>query len=183
MEEHNLTDWVDNYTGELFSWASYKVSSEEVARDLVQDTFLAAAEKIDSFKGESAPKTWLFSILNYKIIDHYRKKVKEPVRMEEDTLSSFFNDDQEWKKDKRPKDWNADEDHLLDNEDFQRILKQCLDALPDKWSTCMKLKYLTGKNGEEICQELEISTTNFWQILHRARLNLRDCIETNWFDN
>jgi RNA polymerase sigma-70 factor (ECF subfamily) len=57
-----------------------------------------------------------------------------------------------------------------------------MDALPDKWSTIMKLKYLTGNKGEEICQELGISTTNFWQIMHRARLNLRECIDNNWFN-
>jgi RNA polymerase sigma-70 factor (ECF subfamily) len=182
MGEHNLSEWVDLHTDELFSWASYKVSNDELAKDLVQDTFLAAAEKLDSFKGDSTPKTWLFSILNYKIIDHYRKKVKEPVKMEEDTLISFFNEDNEWKKDNRPNDWNADEQHLLDDDNFQQILKQCMDALPDKWSTIMKLKYLTGNKGEEICQELGISTTNFWQIMHRARLNLRECIDNNWFN-
>ena len=182
MGQYNLTEWVDTYTDDLFSWALYKVSNDEVASDLVQDTFLAAAEKIDSFKGDSTPKTWLFSILNFKIIDHYRKKVKEPIKMEEDALLSFFNKDNEWKKDKMPNDWNAEDQHLLDNNEFQRILKKCMDALPEKWSISMKLKYLSGKNGEEICQELDITNTNFWQIIHRARLNLRECIETNWFN-
>jgi RNA polymerase sigma-70 factor (ECF subfamily) len=37
------------------------------------------------------------------------------------------------------------------------------------------------KKGELICQELGITDTNFWQILHRAKLQLRKCIELNWF--
>jgi RNA polymerase sigma-70 factor (ECF subfamily) len=37
-----------------------------------------------------------------------------------------------------------------------------------------------GKKGEEICQELGITPTNFWQIMHRAKLQLRECIENNW---
>jgi len=177
----SLSDWVDKYTSDLFSWASYKVSDTELAKDLVQDTFLAAAEKIDNFKGDSSPKTWLHSILNYKIIDYYRKKSRQPASLDNKTFSTFFNDDGEWKTEKKPKDWSEDDSHLLDDHDFKEALQNCIEALPDKWNTCVKLKYLMNKKGDEICQELDITPTNFWQIMHRAKLNLRDCIETNWF--
>ncbi|MCK5344766.1 MAG: sigma-70 family RNA polymerase sigma factor, partial [Candidatus Heimdallarchaeota archaeon] len=70
----NLTEWVESYTSDLYFWALHKVSDPEQAKDLVQDTFLAAAEKVQGFKGDSTPKTWLFSILNHKVIDFYRKK-------------------------------------------------------------------------------------------------------------
>ena len=58
-----------------------------------------------------------------------------------------------------------------------------MNALPEKWNAAMKLKYLTEKNGENICQELGITTSNFWQIVHRAKLQLRDCIDKNWHNN
>lgn len=74
----SLTQWVNSYTDELYSWACHKVSDNELARDLVQDTFLAANEKIESFKGESSPKTWLFGILNNKIIACLQEKSKKP---------------------------------------------------------------------------------------------------------
>ncbi len=178
-----LNQWIDQYSKELLSWATYKVSDVELAKDLVQDTFLAASEKISTFKRDSSPKTWLFSILNFKIIDHYRVKVKKPVHLEEQTFSYFFHDSGEWRKEKKPRDWHQDEEHLLDDTEFQKILKNCLDGLPEKWSTCVRLKYLMNKNGDEICQELEITPTNFWQIIHRAKLNLRECIEAGWFSN
>jgi RNA polymerase sigma-70 factor (ECF subfamily) len=177
----NLSEWVDKHTPELYSWALHKVSDSELAKDLVQDTFLAAAEKITAFQGDSSPKTWLFAILNHKIIDVYRKKVHKPVAVESDSLFNFFDPDGAWKKEKHPDTWEEDETHLLDDADFQLILKKCLDALPEKWSTCVKLKYLTEKNAEDICQELEIAPTNYWQIIHRAKVQLRDCIDTNWF--
>ncbi len=63
-----ISEWVEQYTNEMLRWAFHKVSDIELAKDLVQDTFLIAAEKQSSFKGESKPKTWLFSILNHKII-------------------------------------------------------------------------------------------------------------------
>jgi RNA polymerase sigma-70 factor (ECF subfamily) len=179
----NLSDWVNEYADGLLSWAVHKVSDVELAKDLVQDTFLAASEKLDSFRGDSSPKTWLYSILNFKIIDHYRAKVKQPVKLDDQLFSSFFTSDGEWIQRKRPKDWHEEEEHLLDDSEFQAVLKACMDALPEKWNACVKLKYLLKKTGDEVCQELDITPTNFWQMIHRAKLNLRDCIEANWFNN
>ena len=179
--DQSLVDWVNMFTADLLSWASHKVSNTELAKDLVQDTFLAASEKMGSFRGDSSPKTWLFSILNNKIIDYYRSKVKQTVNLENQTLNNFFTSDGEWLEDRKPGTWNDDEGHLLDNDDFNLALKQCLDALPEKWSLTVKLKYLLSKKGEEICQELGISPSNYWQIMHRAKLQLRECIENNWF--
>ncbi|MDA3954290.1 MAG: sigma-70 family RNA polymerase sigma factor [Bacteroidales bacterium] len=179
----NLTEWVKSYTNDLYNWAFHKVSDIEFAKDLVQETFLAAAEKISSFKGDSSPKTWLFSILNHKIIDHYRKKVNQPSGTNPEKFSKFFNNNDGWKPEKQPKDWHEDDTNLLDDKEFQAVLKQCLDALPPQWNTCVKLKYLMSKNGEEICQELDITSSNYWQIVHRAKVQLRDCVETNWFQN
>jgi len=178
-----LTDLVEKYTEDLFSWALHKVSDHELAKDLVQDTFLAAAEKMDGFKGESSPKTWLFSILNYKIIDVYRRKVKQPVIKEPDVFSNFFDPHGDWRPQERPENWDDDEQHLLDDGDFQEVLQECLEALPEKWGLAVKSKYLLNKKGDEICQELNITTTNFWQIVHRAKLQLRECVEVNWFKN
>ncbi len=183
MKKEQLSEWVETYVTELFNWAYFKVSDTDLAKDLVQDTFLAAAEKFESFKSESSPKTWLFSILNHKIIDYYRKKVHQPLSIEKSNFLNFFDTDGGWSSDKKPGSWPNDDEHLLDDTGFQEVLKKCLDALPDKWSTCVKLKYLMDKNGEEICQELDIAPTNMWQIIHRAKLQLRDCVENNWFKN
>lgn len=177
-----LSQWVDSYTKELYSWAYHKVSDVELAKDLVQDTFLAASEKIDSFKQESTPKTWLFAILNNKIIDYYRKKINQPINIDNNIFSSFFDEKGSWKNEMKPQDWQSNDNNLLDDNDFKQILNQCLDALPDQWSASVKLKYLMNKKGEEICQELKISPSNYWQIVHRAKLQLRNCVENNWFN-
>ncbi len=183
MENESLKNWVNEFTNELYKWAYYKTSSAETAEDLVQETFLAAAEKLNTFKGNSSAKTWLYSILNHKIIDYYRKKVNRPVAIERDIISTYFDEDGSWQKNRRPKAWQDEESHLLDDENFRQVLKKCLEALPEKWNTCVKLKYFTEKRGGDICQELGIAPTNFWQIVHRAKLQLRDCIENNWFKN
>jgi RNA polymerase sigma-70 factor (TIGR02943 family) len=181
--ELDLKDLVETYTNDLYSWAYYKVSDAELAKDLVQETFLAAAEKIFAFKGKSSPKTWLFAILNHKIIDVYRKKLKQPVNPDNQVFSKFFDNEGNWHTEKLPENWNEDEKHLLDDPEFNKVLKDCLEVLPEKWKICVKLKFLSEKSGEEICQELDIAPTNFWQMVHRAKLQLRDCIENKWFKN
>ncbi len=176
-----LKQWVEDFTEVLYYRAFYKVSDDELAKDLVQDTFLAAAEKISTFEGNSTPKTWLFAILNHKIIDYYRTKNKQPVSTDPQSFPAFFDEHQEWRNEKKPKDWHEEDNHLLDDQEFQEVLKKCLDALPAQWNTCVKLKYIMNKKGEEICQELDITPSNYWQIVHRAKVQLRDCVETNWF--
>jgi len=178
-----LAGWVDRYTEELLSWALHKTSGEETAKDLVQETFLAAAERLDSFKGDSSPKTWLFSILNNKIIDVYRKKGVHPVVTDSRILGELFDEHGTWKKDKRPRHWDVSEDReILHDEEFMAVLARCLEALPETWNTCVKLKYLTGKKGEEICREVGLSSSNYWQVIHRAKLQLRECMEDNWYE-
>lgn len=177
------------YGDELYSWAYYRTSYKEVAEDLVQDTFLSAFQHINRFEGKSSPKTWLFSILNNKIIDYHRKNVRDIVKPESavfgesgfSILELLFEKDGHWKKNLQPLDWKETESSLLDNAEFTIALKGCMNRLPVVWHSALQLKYLEEKEGTEICQELGISPSNFWQILHRAKMQLRQCLEKQWF--
>ena len=179
-------NWVNQFSDDLYSWALYKTSSKETAEDLVQDTFMSAYHKIDGFEGKSQPKTWLFAILNNKIINFYRKNAK--VKKHEFRISEkagFQLSDDLFDKSNRWKDKEIDpiwenEEHLLDNPDFNGVMATCMDDLPEKWKTAITSKYLTDKKAKEICQDLEITVSNYWQIVHRAKLLLKKCLETNW---
>lgn len=171
--------WVDQYSDDLFRWAWSKTSDREVATDLVQDTFLAAVKGIEGFKQNSSPKTWLFGILNNKIRDHYRSLARKVEFVPEDT-STFFDSDGNWTASGTEQQW-TEEPNLLDRHDFNEVFDQCIDNLPDHWSFSVRAKYILGKKGREICQELDISQTNYWQILHRAKLQLKKCLDENWF--
>ena len=63
--------WIDEYSDMLYNFSITRVNDHELARDLVQDTFVSALKGLESFKGKSTVKTWLFSILKRKIIDHW----------------------------------------------------------------------------------------------------------------
>lgn len=181
-----LENWVNQFSDELFSWALYKTSSKETAEDLVQETFLAAFHKIDIFQGKSQPKTWLFSILNNKVIDYYRlraKTTKQTLSISENSgyelSDGLFNETENWKNNDINPVWDQEEE-LLDNPEFNNIMQDCMEDLPQKWKFAVTSKYLTDKNADEICQELEITSSNYWQIVHRAKLLLKKCLEMKW---
>ena len=178
--QHTITEWVDIYTDALYEWACYKLSDNDLAKDLVQDTFIAAFQNLAGFTGKSNPKTWLFSILNNKITDHYRKEFRSPVKQGLTCEPDFFDDDGMWRKERRPVEW-SDTTHLLDDPQFAKVLSTCLGKLPAQWASAVHLKYLDEKDGPEVCKDLNITTSNYWQIIHRAKLSLRQCLEMNWF--
>ena len=181
--------WVDAYSDKLYSWCLYKINNKEIAEDLVQDTFMSAFQSINKFEGKSDPKTWLLSILNNKIADHFRKLYRNPILTESEIKQSsdtsffetYFDSDGDWTKEQRPVAWQNEDEHLLDNKNFIKVLQSCMSKLPPDCLAAVQLKYLEEKKGEIICQVLQISSNNFWQILHRARLQLRRCLEINWF--
>ena len=186
--EKNSTvkDWVLEYSDSLYTRALNRTSSVEIAEDLVQETFIAAFAGFDSFQNKSNVKTWLTSILNNKIIDHYRNKSighQSLDQLEEEKAFQFtdsmFDMNGEWNSTNQNSIWE-DEKHLLDDEEFNATMKLCMDDLPVQWRLAISSKYLLEKETSEICQELGISTSNYWQIMHRAKLLLKKCIEMHW---
>ena len=177
----NPSEWVDKYSDYLFNYAITRTHSHEIAEDLVQDTFLSALKAKKSFKGNSSERTWLIAILKRKIIDYYRSLSKHKETSSSDTKpfrkSGFFSG--HWLSDKTPSSWNIEKD--IENHELLEIIKYCLSLLPSKWSACFNLKNLEEIPNKEICKELEISESNLWVMLHRARLQLRECLEINWF--
>ena len=183
--------WVDEYADYLFTYALMRVSDEELARDLVQDTFLSALKAVDSFRGESSEKTWLVSILKRKIIDHYRKAaVRSESSFEESeaykvAYGHYFTEEGfmpgDWKKVNAPRDWSAGDKSRLEQREFRQILLACLGKLPGNWAAVFSLKHMEEESSEDICKELNISASNYWVILHRAKLQMRECLEKNWF--
>lgn len=182
--------WVKEYSTELYSWARHKTSDKEWAEDLVQETFIAAFQSLEKFEGTSSAKTWLFSILNHKLLDYYRKKyrTRDKIESQKSDLASnqlahtFFAEDGHWNDNESPINWDRTTTNLMDDEDFNSAFSGCIDKLPLHWNAAVRMKYLEQRNGEEICQELEVSTTNFWQIIHRSKIQLKKCLELNWFN-
>lgn len=175
--------WVNNHSDYLLNFAIKKISDRELALDLIQDTFVAAFQGIDSFEGRSQPKTWLVSILNRKIIDHWRKENSRKT----DVASHFFrseNDKMEgfWVLENAPSQRVSSVEQDIEKEEQIKELSDCIDTLPNNWKGIINAKYMENKRGAEICTEYDISSSNFWVIVHRAKIVLRDCLEKKWFN-
>ena len=182
--------WIDSYADYLYSFAYNRVNDGETAKDLVQETFLSALKARDSFKGEASEKTWLVIILKRKIIDLYRKNAAHPQQSFEESeqykvaYSHYFTETGfmkgEWHKQVAPKPWNVSDKNNIEQKEFKHILGQCLNKLPKMWASVFSLKYLEEEESETICKELEITSSNYWVIIHRAKLQMRECLEKNW---
>ena len=177
--------WVDRYGEILYRFALVRVKDPGVAEDLVQETFLAALRGRENFQGRSSLKSWLVAILKHKIVDHIRKSVKEKVLENFDSLAdqveTTFDDQGKWKF--RRENWAVNPLKLYQQKEFMDILYRCLAQLRGRQAEVFMLREIDGLSTEEICKELNITATNSWVILYRARMGLRGCLEENWIDD
>lgn len=178
----NPSEWVDKYGDYLYSFAFYRLQDETLAQDLVQDTMMAALKAKPNFKGTASEKTWLTGIMKHKIIDSLRKKYRETAI--EDKILDFksreddFTDKGEWKN--GPEEWANNPEELLGQKDFMAVVKECMADLPEKPGKALAMRVLDGEPTKTICKVLNVTSTNAWVILHRARSLMRKCIETKW---
>jgi RNA polymerase sigma-70 factor (ECF subfamily) len=177
--------WVDMYGNYLYRYALFRVYDANVAEDLVQETFLAALGSFKDFQYRSSIKTWLTGILKHKIIDHFRKTAKEQqmndIEPNINKLEDLFDRNGHWKI--QPAEWDADPEKLYDQKEFIKVFHKCLSELPGRQAGAFILREIVGEKTKEICKILDVSATNCWVLLHRARMYLRRCLEINWFTN
>ena len=176
--------WIDNYADYLFNYAVVRVNDGDLAKDLVQETFFAGLKAAKNFQGKASERTWLISILKRKVIDHYRKinskKGQAEVRM------SFYDDGENegsWIEERVPQSWDNASEKAIENQELKTQLDICIDNLPEKYALVFRMKTIQEFETEEICKELGITSSNLWVIIHRARTQLRKCMEDNWFNN
>ncbi len=167
----------------LYNYAVTRINDAHLAEDLVQETFISALKNYEGFQGKSKASTWLIAILKNKIIDHYRKKVREfqQESMEDiESTANYFNDKGHWRKEAQPQPWKYDASQELDQTEFYEILQRCLQRLKEIQRMAFVMKHLEDIETEDICKELQITASNYWVIIHRAKLQLRSCLEKHW---
>jgi RNA polymerase sigma-70 factor (TIGR02943 family) len=176
--------WVEKYSDYLYNFAYQRINDRDKAHDLVQDTFLSALEKADNFEGNCSEMTWLRTILNNKIIDVYRRnasglntvRIDNEIRQDDD----FFEQSGVWSPNHLPTYFDMEEYEELNVPHFYKVLEYCVEKLPALWLSTFKLKYMEHKESASICESLRLSSSNYWVILHRTKLNLRECFQNKW---
>lgn len=178
--------WVEEHGNYLFRYALIRVRNETVAEDLVQDTLLAAFQSRERFSGQSTERGWLTGILKHKVLDHFRRQARERTVNADDSmheeLEGRFDDLGLWKHEPEsgPTDWGADAASLMQRKEFMAALKQCISKLPPRCADAFVMREMEATNSDRIQEMLGVSPSNFWVLLHRARMQLRLCLEQNW---
>lgn len=183
MSNHILdpNKWIELYSDYLFNYTISRINDREIAKDIIQDTFFAGLKSMKHFKGEASERTWLISILKRKIIDYYRKinsfKGKAEVRM---TYNTDENEG-DWLEERVEDEGYLNALDTLENTELGDAIYDCMDKLPEKQATVFKMKSILNYDTETICNELKITPSNLWVIIHRARTSMAECLEKTWF--
>lgn len=174
-------DWVDEHSDYLYRFALSRLHNEAAAEDTVQETLLAALRARRNFASLSSERTWLTGILKHKIYDYFRRIWRENATDDNGWNEEFFDRTGHWKTDYSPNGWNADPLKLLEQKEFREVLQNSLSSLPPRLACVFTLREIDNLSGTEICRLLNITPNNYWIMLHRARLCLRELLEQNWF--
>jgi RNA polymerase sigma factor (sigma-70 family) len=147
-------------------FARAQLRNDAWAEDAVSETVLAALAKPQAFAGQSQLKTWLVGILKHKLIDQIRRHSREvsatTTEDGEDIDALLFNDGGMWRE--TPAEWGDPEAALGQREGRIFMMREWLEL-----------------DTAEICKELNVTATNAWVLLHRARLRLQMCLQERWF--
>ena len=173
--------WLNDHGDYLYRFALARLRDPHQAEDVVQETFLAAI-KSPNFAEQSSPRTWLTGILKHKIIDVMRKGIREVAASdlmadEDASMDEFFDDAGHWAE--KPLAWDIPHE-ALEQKQFLGVLQNCVDKLPAKLAAMFMLRDVQETDNEEICKELNITATNAWVMLYRARMSVRKCLEIHW---
>ena len=175
---------LQQYRSYLLRYALLQLRDPALAEDVVQETLLAALEGRAGFSGKSSHKTWLTGILKHKIIDAIRRKSREqPLtsgdgESDADAIDALFKQDGHWQQ--FPASWGNPE-RALEDKGFWEVFERCSQRMPARTARVFMMREVMELTTEEICKALDITPTNLWVMLHRARLSLRECLEINWF--
>jgi RNA polymerase sigma-70 factor (ECF subfamily) len=179
---------IESHRSYLVRFALAQLRDGEAAEEAVQEALLAALESVGTFDGRSSLRTWLTSILRFKIVDLQRRASRERARAdvgeraaapEDDSwLDDFFDEGGHWRA--APQAWN-DPESALEQRRFWEAFEKCLAGLPAAAGRVFFRREVLGDETEAICEDEGITANNCWVIMHRARLALRSCLEATWF--
>jgi RNA polymerase sigma-70 factor (ECF subfamily) len=185
MQVDDPETWVDQHGDVLYNYALSRMKDPTIAEDLVQETLLAALKERKGFEGRSSLRTWLIAILKHKIIDYHRKRSREQPSDDQEpgvgSSDAFFDEKGNWMS--RPAKWTTDPTELLEQKEFWEVFTHCLSDLPVRQAQALQLREMDGLDCAGICNVMEITSSNCWVMLYRARMNMRRCLEANWFDH
>lgn len=175
------------YHAALVRLARVSVSSQAVAEEVAQETWLAVIQGIDRFEGRSSLKSWIFAIL----VNRARSRGVREQRIV--PLSSLDNEgddgpavdaDRFVRAGQRwgghwsgpPVPWAQPAERLIAKETLG-VVADAIERLPARQRAVVSLRDVEGWSSEEVCELLELSEGNQRVLLHRGRARVRAVLE------
>lgn len=161
------------YEARIYNFLVKMCKGREIAEDLMQDTFINAFRKIESFRSEAKFSTWLFQIASNNCLMHKRKTGKRVVSSLDEPLNSdggkdFFAEVADWKND--PAD-------LFEKDELKAMLDDALAQIPEIYRAVFLLKDVEGFKAKEIAEMLNISLSNVKARVLRGRAMLQEILK------
>lgn len=147
----------------LYNFALRMTGDGDDANDLVQDTFLKAFRFFDKFERGTNCKAWLFRIMKNTFINSYRKKTKEPDKVDYEEVENFYENVKPSSTDSAHLEKEI-YDNLLDDE-----ISSAIASLPDDFKTVIILSDIEGFTYDEIADFIDCPVGTVRSRLHRAR--------------
>jgi RNA polymerase sigma-70 factor, ECF subfamily len=179
---------IEGHRPYLLRYALAQLRDGQLAEEAVQDALLAAIESLADFRAQSTLRTWLTSILRFKIADQLRRGYRESAVAplghadagpdDEGWLDELFDETGHWRD--PPQAW-VDPEAAFERRRFWEVFERCLDRLPGTGSRVFFKREVMGEETGDICAAEKITAANCWVILHRSRIALRGCLEVHWF--
>lgn len=173
-QDHDALEAVVNaYMPQIMRAARGAGLSAVAADDVTQETFITFFEKAPTFEGRSKIRTWIFGILYRKIAEARRKVRRDDEADDIDELvDQRFAPDGRWIRPPRPVD-----ESLYDTE-VRKLLDECLETMPTQQKMAFILREVEEMETDELCNVLDVTSTNLGVLLFRARNRLRECLES-----
>lgn len=152
----------------MYNFAYRLTLDSDDSKDLLQDTYLKAYRFIDSFQQGTNAKAWLFRILKNSFINDYRKKSKEPSKVDYQEVESYYNSEEVDRQITPDLRVEALQDMIGDE------ISVALNSLDVDFRTVIILCDLEGFKYEEMAKILDIPIGTVRSRLHRARNLLKE---------
>jgi RNA polymerase sigma-70 factor, ECF subfamily len=189
-DEGAFDELVTQHHGTLIRMAMGYVADREVAEEVVQDTWMAVIESLNRFEGRSSLRTWVCGILIHKAKD---RGVREKRHTTFSAFESYDDDNDEAVDPSRfqetgewaghwafpPQPWDDQTpEKLLASKQAVDCMQRAIEALPATLKEVLILRDVEGVEAKEVCEMLNITETNLYVRLHRARERVRAAVET-----
>lgn len=149
---------------------------ESTANDIIQESWLSVVTHIKDFKQQSQFKTWLFRIAINKAKTYFKSAWVQKTQSDCDHLDQRFTSHGSWSK--PPEPWGTESpEALLEQEELADLIQKALEQLPNNQRLVLILHDMEQLSFQEICDMLEITQSNAFVLIHRARKALYEQIE------